>query len=506
MVIRASSKDHISTIGCAYIVYKLLCLKDPSAYFGKPSGDAIDILNVAINAQQAKNVFFKGFKSKIERSKWFQGKHDPKADYIDFDKSISVYSGHSERESHEGLNLILAILDEISGFSMDNASGSEKAKTAEAIYNAFRGTVDSRFGMGKVVLLSFPRFEGCFISQRYKDVIADKYTVEREHTFVINPDIPKDDPENQFTLRWEEDHITAYNYPGFFALCRPTWEVNPTKSIDDFLIPFLTNEDDARGRFLAQPSSVSDAFFGRKDKIESALVHPNPLTPKTNFPMSGLVPIPGKKYFMHADLAQKVDRCAVAISHVDKWKSLEYGSGYKVIQPHIITDAIAFWEPGAGKPIDLKEVKDWIILVRSLGFPVELVTFDRWGSVDMQRDLIQLGFKCETLSVAKKHYEDLMVTMYEDRLTAPDIDVLRDELKNLRVIRGKIDHPSKSGKDLSDALCGSVFNAANRTRRDDMDEVEIHDITSMIEDSKWIFGEKVVEISDYDNDFEVRLM
>ena len=31
---KGSGKDHTSTIGCAYIVYKLLCLKDPSRYFG----------------------------------------------------------------------------------------------------------------------------------------------------------------------------------------------------------------------------------------------------------------------------------------------------------------------------------------------------------------------------------------------------------------------------------------------------------------------------------------
>ncbi len=76
--------------------------------------------NVAINAQQAKNVFFKGFKTKIEKSPWFAGKYEAKVDSIGFDKSITVYSGHSERESHEGLNLLLAVLDEISG-SLESA-------------------------------------------------------------------------------------------------------------------------------------------------------------------------------------------------------------------------------------------------------------------------------------------------------------------------------------------------------------------------------------------------
>jgi hypothetical protein len=43
---KGSGKDFTSTVACAYIVYKLLCLKDPARYFGKPSGDAIDIINV----------------------------------------------------------------------------------------------------------------------------------------------------------------------------------------------------------------------------------------------------------------------------------------------------------------------------------------------------------------------------------------------------------------------------------------------------------------------------
>jgi hypothetical protein len=82
---KGSGKDHTSTIGVAYAVYKLLCLKDPARYYGKPSGDAIDIINIAINAQQARNVFFKGFKNKIDKSPWFVGKFNSKMDSIEFD-------------------------------------------------------------------------------------------------------------------------------------------------------------------------------------------------------------------------------------------------------------------------------------------------------------------------------------------------------------------------------------------------------------------------------------
>ena len=51
---KGSGKDFVYTVACSYIVYKLLFIKDPARYFGKPTGDAIDLINVAINAQQAK--------------------------------------------------------------------------------------------------------------------------------------------------------------------------------------------------------------------------------------------------------------------------------------------------------------------------------------------------------------------------------------------------------------------------------------------------------------------
>ena len=230
---KGSGKDFTSTVACAYIVYKLLCLKDPARYFGKPSGDAIDLINVAINAQQAKNVFFKGFKTKIEKSPWFAGKYNAKADSVEFDKSITVYSGHSERESHEGLNLLLAVLDEISGFASEVGTGNEQGKTAENIYKAFRGSVDSRFpDLGKVVLLSFPRYQGDFISKRYEDVIMEKESIEKKHTFIMNEDLPHNDPSNQFEITWEEDQIISYKVPRILAFKRPTWEVNPTRKID----------------------------------------------------------------------------------------------------------------------------------------------------------------------------------------------------------------------------------------------------------------------------------
>jgi hypothetical protein len=472
---KGSGKDFVSTVACAYVVYKMLCLKDPAIYYGKPAGDAIDIINVAVNAQQAKNVFFKGFKSKIERSPWFAGKYNPKADSIEFDKSITVYSGHSERESHEGLNLFMAVLDEISGFASEVATGNEQGKTADNIYKAFRGTVDSRFpDLGKVVLLSFPRYPGDFISQRYDSVIADKEVIEKTHKFIINEDLPHDNPDNTFEISWEEDHILSYKIPKIFALKRPTWDVNPTRKIDDFKIAFLTDLGDAMMRFLCTPTYSSDAFFKQKDKLQKCMNVRNPIDNFKRFDES-FTPDPDVIYYIHADLAQKHDKCAVAIAHVDRWVNIKVIKDYEQVVPVVVVDAVAWWEPRTEGPVNLSEVKQWIINLRREGFNLGMVSFDRWQSFDIQNELQSVGVRTETVSVAKKHYEDLAMMVYEERVAMPMIPLLLEELSELKIMKGnRVDHPRKKSKDLADAVCGAVFGAISHTPKNLNVEVEVH--------------------------------
>jgi hypothetical protein len=498
---KGSGKDFTSTVACAYIVYKLLCLKDPARYFGKPGGDAIDIINVAINAQQAKNVFFKGFKTKIERSPWFAGKYHPKAESIEFDKSITVYSGHSERESHEGLNLILAVLDEISGFATEVGTGNDQGKTADNIYKAFRASVDSRFpDLGKVALLSFPRFPGDFISAKYDAAIADKEVVTKTHTFVMNPDLPAELDGNSLTIEWDEDTIVSYKYPGVFALKRPTWVVNPTRKVDDFKLAFFTDMGDAMQRFACIPTFSSDRFFKQTEKVKSAMTVRNPLDQIRRFDES-FQPDPNKVYYVHADLAQKHDKCAVAIAHVDKWVNIQVLKDYQQIAPVVVVDAVAWWEPRTEGPVNLSEVKQWIQNLRRQGFDIGMVSFDRWQSFDIQNELKAVGIRTETVSVAKKHYEDMAMLIYEDRLAMPMIDLLYEELTELKIMNNnKVDHPRKKSKDLADAVCGAVFGAISHTPRDLNLEVEIHTFKDRSKESLDADKNSVVKYKPMPND------
>jgi formamidopyrimidine-DNA glycosylase len=68
--------------------------------------------------------------------------------------------------------------------------------------------------------------------------------------------------------------------------------------------------------------------------------------------------------------------------------------------------------------------------------------------------------------------------IYEERVAAPHIDILLEELLELKVISNRVDHPRKKSKDLADAMCGAVYNAISHTKRERVEEIEIHTFSS----------------------------
>lgn len=481
---KGSGKDYSSTIAVARMVYLLLCLKDPASYYGKPPGDTIDILNIAINAQQANNVFFKGFKTRIERCPWFIGKYEPKASEIKFDKSVNVYSGHSEREAWEGYNVIAVILDEISGFAIENTTGHDQAKTADAIYQMYRASVMSRFpDFGKVILLSFPRFKNDPIQKFYAAVIGEKETIIRSKTLKMDDDLPDGTEGNEVTVEWEEDHIKSYLYPKTYALKRPTWDVNPTKKIEDFKVDFYRDMQDALSRFACMPPEMVDAFFKSREKIEKAFNNGHIAVDQFGRLEEWFKPEQDKKYFIHVDLAQKHDHCAVTMAHVDKWVNVKVTNEYSQPAPVVVVDSVRYWTPTPDKSVDFTEVKDHILSLKTRGFNIGLCTFDRWNSHDMMQQLKQYNINTEILSVAKKHYDDMAMVVLEERLQGPHIPLLIDELLQLKIMKDKVDHPRKGSKDLADATCGAIFNAISLTRPTTSNEIEVHTYDSLERDN-----------------------
>lgn len=471
---KGAGKDYTSSIAMVYIVYLMLCLKDPAVYYGQPEGNHIDLINIAINGEQAKNVFFKYVRERLKHCPWFYGKYKITPVSVEFDKGVTLYSGHSEREAFEGLNLFMAVLDEISGFAVESNTGNERANTAQATYDTYRDSVDSRFEeYGKVSMLSFPRYEGDFIQTKYNSVIKEKDTVVKRHTFKIDPDLPDGYEGNEFEIQWEEDHIYRYHQPKTFALRRASWEVRPDRDIDSYKLNFFRNIGNALGKFACMPSNLESGFFKNTNAIDSSFILPNGVDEDGIFDR-GFKPDPTKKYYIHVDLAQKHDYCAVALAHCEKWVNVDEGNPTGEPYPYIVVDCVRWWTPTKDKSVDFKDVRNYIVSLKRRGFNIELTTFDRWNSHDTMTYLSENhGMDTELLSVALKHYQDFQTVMYDGRLEGPNIELLKKELGQLRIIKDKIDHPRSGSKDLSDAVCGAIFNAVAYSEKPQDTEVEV---------------------------------
>ena len=156
----------------------------------------------------------------------------------------------------------------------------------------------------------------------------------RSHDFVVDEEIDVIE-NNTFSIEWEEDHINAYRFPRIFALRRPTWEVSPTRSIEDFKRAFFSNSVDALSRFACMPPEAVDAFFKSREKIETCFNQPyNGVDDLGRF-QEWFSPSEDKEYFIHVDLAQKHDHCAVSMAHVDKWVHVKTFLNHEVVSPYV---------------------------------------------------------------------------------------------------------------------------------------------------------------------------
>ena len=460
---KGSGKDFKSQIICLYAVHKLLCLKDPAAYFGKPDGDSIDIVNMALNANQAKRVFFDGLVTRLKRTPWFAGKYHARQNDVAFDKNINIYSLHSSYEGAEGLNIIIAVLDEIDGFEVEGYS--------DAMYKALSGTVSSRFSeTGKVICLSFPRRKDGFMMRKYNDAVVEKEVQEFTHTFKLNDSLEDGVEGNEFTVTWKEEFITAYKYDNFFALKAPTFRVNPTKHIEDYKMDFYSDLVDTLMRVCANPpENDENGFFKNHAKLEAIFSESNGWDAEVEEVVAKKVE--ETNYYIHIDLSKYHDRTVVALGHVTHWQQIHLGTLETEPAPFVKIDLFRVWEPSKSNPVDHGEVMAFIIdLCRK--FKVELVTFDQWGSANMIEYLNGVGIATEKQSLARAEYQEFALVVGEQRLSGPHDERLLKELRELVVMpNGKVDHPNKGYNDISEAVCGVINNCVHNETEDTSVEV-----------------------------------
>jgi hypothetical protein len=173
--------------------------------------------------------------------------------------------------------------------------------------------------------------------------------------------------------------------------------------------------------------------------------------------------------FIHIDLAAKKDALGIAMG---------YRSGYTNVdgesKPLVYLDLMIRMQAPVKGEIQFSEARQIIYTLLDLGFPIAQVSYDGWQSIDSIQILQSRGINATMLSVDRTMipHETLKSCLQDNRLdyyryTVRDKagtpeermrNIFEDEIASLELVDGKkVDHATKSSKDVADAIAGVAF-------------------------------------------------
>jgi intein/homing endonuclease len=440
-----SGKDTLACLIILYIVYWCLCLKDPQKYFGLPSGEPIDIVNIAVSAQQANQVFFEKFKQRVFRWEWLKKKYHIKVsgifasqvkdptnsdtvtvtrDCILFPKLIRAFSGHCMVESMEGRNILCGCLDEAAGFK--NTAG---VSNADRIYNMLRSSAVSRFSnKWKIFCLSYPRYKNDFIEKMYEMSLGELHIYgDRGATWDIKP---------------------SHCFSGEF------FDFEGAKIPIEFADEFRLNPTEAKAKYCCIPPDVEQAFIEYPEKINACVdfdrapiielvdyVENNEI--KKRVVTFNKIPL-GVNYIATIDLGLRNDSAALSL--------------FRKENEILIQDLITAWKPDKerGYIVSFLNIEEILLLLKEK-LNLTAVWFDQWNSSYLIQKLQKAGVRADEYKLTFQDYKDFKEKIYSKSIRLLNDPDLIKEIKCLQLLKGgRVDHPIDGTKDMCDTVTGAV--------------------------------------------------
>lgn len=460
-----AGKSTLSQLLACYFTYLLLCYKDPFDHFNLIRDKPIVVINMGLNADQAKNVIFSGISTFITQSLWFRKFAMVKlAKSIKFvDENIMIMSGNSKETAPLGLNVFVGILDE-AAFYLDNNHKS----IAEDIYDGMNRRITSRFGKaGKIIAVSSARYEGDFIDKSYKQslehegeifgVMATSWHMKNRE--VMSEEVFVFDKHNMEIV--DDVEISEYMKKN---LCLDPDEYDESLNEqywvipDDYKLDFKKNPEKSARDFGSMASTAINGFITRKNFIDLASGKtPNRVNDVGVWDLSNP---PNERVFVHIDLGLNKDgqgdAAGIAVAYCYGYDNKNEG------RPFLRVPFVEQITAGKGGEIQFSDIRKRVFDLKNAGWRIGEVTLDGWQSRDTMQIFNGKGIMCSYLSVdtSMDPYNTLKDSLYMEAVELPDHEVLKTELKQLEVIKGKkVDHPHKGSKDCADAVAGAVYKA-----------------------------------------------
>jgi hypothetical protein len=480
-------KTTIAIIGMCYILYRLLCLKDPAKYFRLSGGSKVALAFINIDMNAAYGVGYDRLQKYVKASPWFLEhgsligiKHPT---YYP-GKNIELVVG-SKSQHFIGRDIESCIIDEVN--FMPGSNPKMELSKAMSLYTTIKRRMESRYmKMGKLpgmlFLCSSKNSDMDFLEQYIKSQkdkpyikLVDEpvwviksglglysgktFDVAVGNRYRLSKILDNNENSDDYTKNGQQVIHVPIEYKDAFGL-----DINT--SLTDIAGIAITSNlkyiyyDKLKlsyRTYLVNPFSMNTIELGFDDESEIAdYFLPDKMS---RFDV-------GKPHCIHWDTSKSGDATGLSMSTVVGNKEVKKLKGDSVYSEEDIVYKVEFAiriRPKPGNEIPFYKIRNFIYYLRdSLNYNIVRITCDSFQSVDTLQQFSLRGYDSRVLSVDRSRtpYETIKNAINEERILMPQVKELEDEFLCLEddKVRGKIDHPASGSKDVADAVTGSVFD------------------------------------------------
>lgn len=497
---RGLGKSEIAITCMLYIMYRLMCLRNPHEYYNLKVTERFAFAFMNITKKLSEDIGINKFQSTIQLSPWFLARGEisqrNNLPYWTPPDYINIIIG--SQPSHViGQPILAAFFDEID-FIRNQDVDIQKERAKDMLDTAIGG-MKTRFtnrgnNPGLIILASSKRSDKSFLETHMRMSLENEpnnIIIVDEPTWNIRPQSEYSGKKfnvalgNKFLASQviaDDDHNLQYwTDKGYSILQVPI----------EYKSKFLEEIDRALADYAGIASSeltkyISGERFNscKSEKIKNLFtrdiieVGNSPTDSQQYYDYVDLDRLDNdmrrRPLYIHLDMSVSGDKTGIAGIWIKGKKQVNEGEPDANSLFYQLAFSVAVKAP-KGYQVSFEKNRKFIIWLRDQGFNIKGITADTFQSYDTLQELKSKGFECDTLSVDRvepqsricRPYQYFKTTIYENRfvLYKEDCSLLTEEVINLErnANSGKIDHPDNGrfgSKDCSDAVAGAMFNAS----------------------------------------------
>lgn len=489
-------KSFVAVICMLYMLYRMLCLKDPYLHYGLQPIDKITFSLMNITMDAAKGVAWDKLQQLLQSSEWFMN-HGRVSKSLQPEwqpeKGIELIYGSQPRHII-GRAVFSSFEDEIS--FIQNQDITKQKEKAKALISSIEARMTSRFMKGEKLptlhlIASSKRTDQSFletyIDNKRKNNSKTTLIID-EPQWVIRTD--KDSPNkfyvavgNKFLnselvpLDATEADLQIYRNRGFSLIHVPMgYYENFVDDIDVALTDIAGISTSNSQRYISGVRWTEIKNDTRQNPFTKEVLEigngPEDTAQYYDYFDMSRVTKEYKRFplYIHYDMSISGDKTGIAGTWIVRKTVTKDGN----LPSRDLFFALAFSvsiKAPKGRQISFEKNRQFAYWLKEQGFNIKGISSDTFQSYDTLQALKSKGFNCDVVSVDRLTdkvclpYQYFRSTIYEKRLDVYPTKLLTEEVVGLvRDGNGKIDHTSAGGgidsKDQVDACCGSIWNAS----------------------------------------------